>query len=465
MVGGGLVSTQRSNAKMKRTILMLQGLALTGCSAGAPFVTRRQSIRLRRSNIGSSSMTVVGGESSGDTDDTDEAGGSSCAAAALLQIRGGGTISNDSGGSIRRLAKRYGVDLPTNELDELPSKFASAVLTSSTTSLAEAMQRSNADARFLVVYISRQGSSKANGVAIPNLMSREMIKLANRRPLGKKQNSDTSSYYIWIVDDDGDYDSALKRLKLKPPAKRKSKSSSSKSVTPPILAIVYPSTSVSSSGKLTVTPNVLSQHHCQPPPGSPDVLTSWINATRKRHLRDFAKLQHDRREAVLHRERTEGYRASVEEDAVREAQERAEAERRRQAEEEEERRREELEARREVLRESLPEEPEPGAAGASTIALRFADGTRDQRRFPSDAPIDSIFDWIDVEHEIERERLELGTMNGSRTFVHGAGEASTIEGAGLGRMTALRVGIVEGSSEDAGEDDETEGDESEEYSD
>ena len=405
-------------------------------------------------------MTVGGGESSVDTDD---GRGSACAAAALLQIpRGGGTAS---GGSIRRLAKRYNVDLPTNELDELPSKFASAVLTSSTTSLAEAMKRSNADARFLVVYISRQGSSKANGVAIPTLMSREMIKLANRRPLGKKQNSDTSSYYIWIVDDDGDYDSALKRLKLKPPAKRKSKSPSSKSAAPPILAIVNPSTSVSSSGKLTVTPRVLSQHHCQPPPGSPEVLTSWINATRKRHLRDFAKLQHDRREAMLHRERTEGYRASVEEDAVREARERAEAERQRRLEEEEERRREELEERREVLRESLPEEPEPGAAGAATIALRFADGTRDQRRFPSDAPIDSIFDWIDVEHEIERERLELGTMNGSRTFVHGGEEALTIEGAGLGRMTALRVGIVEGQSEEADEDDETEGDESEEYSD
>ena len=447
---------------------MLQGLALTGCSAGAPFVTRRQSIRPRKSEVSSSPMTV-GGES---TDEQAAAAASSCAAAALLLPRGGGAINDGSGeASIRRLAERHGVELPTNELDELPSKFASAVMTSSTTSLAEAMRRSNADARFLVVYISRWGSSRANGVAIPNLMSREMIKLANRRPLGKKQSSDASSYYIWIVDDDGDYDPALKRLRLKPPARRKSssKSSPSKSATPPILAIVYPSTAVSSSGKLTVAPRVLSQHHCHPPPSSPEVLTSWINATRKRHLRDFAKLQHDRKEVQLQRERTEGYRASVEEDSVREARERAEAERERRIEEEEGRRQEELAARREVLRASLPEEPEPGDPGSSTIALRFADGTRDQRRFPSDASVDSIFDWIDVEHGIERERLELGTMNGSRTFVHGGGGdggvASTIEGAGLGKMTALRVGIVEGSSEEVDEDEETEGAESEEYSD
>ena len=60
---------------MKRTILMLQGLALTGCSAGAPFVTRRQSIRPRKSEVSSSPMTV-GGESA---DEQAAAAAPSCA--------------------------------------------------------------------------------------------------------------------------------------------------------------------------------------------------------------------------------------------------------------------------------------------------------------------------------------------------------------------------------------------------
>ena len=39
---------------------------------------------------------------------------------------------------------------------------------------------------------------------------------------------------------------------------------------------------------------------------------------------------------------------------------------------------------------SLPPEPAAGNAGACSIAVRFPDGQRRQRRYPQDAPISAV---------------------------------------------------------------------------
>jgi len=274
------------------------------------------------------------------------------------------------------------------------------------------------------------------------------------------------------TEDDKDAEGAMKRLKLKPPASRSSKGSSKggsgskKKGAAPILAIIYPATAIDPSGRAKVSPKVLAQHHCHPPPSSPEVLGAWVGSLRKRHLREFAKLQHDRREFQLLKERSAGYSESMKEDEVREEKEVEELREKKEQEEKERARLLQIEERRKELLEGLAEEPE-GGEGVITIALRFAEGNkRDQRRFiSSDTYLNDVFDWIDAVHSIERETVELSTMNGSKVFRYVEEEMSdneeneggevdvTLEEAGLGRMTALRVSvIVEESEEEDGEE-------------
>ena len=153
---------------------------------------------------------------------------------------------------------------------------------------------------------------------------------------------------------------------------------------------------------------------------------------RSRHLREYARLRHARTESRLMKERAEGYASSVQDDAMREAGERA-----RREEEERERERERLrigrlEDRRAGLLAGLADEPPAGAAagGTVTIALRFATtgggspptppgGNVARRRFVArEATVNDVFDWIDAKFGYERERLVLTTMNGSRRFVY-----------------------------------------------
>jgi len=197
-----------------------------------------------------------------------------------IVCNGGGMEPSPSSNhaAILQLAKQYDTELPTNEQQQLPRKYEESILLSTHTTLNEALNKANANARFLICYISKGGSNnsnKNNAIAIPNLLSPEVVKIINRKPLGKKQSSNSGSYYIWIANDDKDVEAAMKRLKVKPPTSRsKSKSSSKKKSSAPVLAIVYPATAVDSSGKLRVSPRVLAQHHCHPPPSSPEIFCS-----------------------------------------------------------------------------------------------------------------------------------------------------------------------------------------------
>jgi len=385
--------------------------------------------------------------------------------------------------AILQLAKQYNINFLSNK----PlSKRYSSILLSSQITLNEALQKANTDARFLICYISKGGSNNTNNALImPHLLSSEVVKMINRKPLGKKQTGDTASYYIWITNDDKDVDVAMKRLKVKPPTSRSKGSSKkkkkSKSSTAPILTIVYPSTAIDPSGgnKLTVSPKIVTQHHCHPPPSTSETLISWMNTIRKRHLREYNKLQHDRREFQLLKERTEGYIESQQQDKAREEKEKMEKEKKKEEEEKEKARIQQIIDRREELLENLVEEPDMGEEGVITIALRFTDGVkRDmstcKRRFDaSTSTTNDVFNWIDAVHEIEREKVELSTMNGAKKFIYEDKKEQTLEGAGLGKMTALRVSEivkVEGDAkeDESGEEEEEESgeeDESEQYDD
>eukprot|EP00985_Skeletonema_marinoi_P005918 scaffold2572_cov75-Skeletonema_marinoi.AAC.6 len=391
---------------------------------------------------------------------------------------GGGMEPRSSNkNALLNLAQQHNINLPTdNDNTALPKKYDS-ILLNSQTPLSAALQKSNSDARFLICYISKKKkdtTKKSDSIALSSLLSPEVVKLINRRPLGKKQSDNTGSYYVWIMNgDDGaaakEIDMAMKRLKVKPPASNSKKSSSKKKKEDgPILAIFYPATTVDSSGKLKVTPRLLAQHHCHPPPSSPEVMMNWANTIRKRHIREFAKLQHDRKEMQLLRERTEGYKESMKEDKARAEREERELQAKKEAEEKERLRLEKLEQRRQELLETLPEEPEAGSEGVITIALRFGDGSRDQRRFVAEeTSVNELLNWVDATHGMEREKIELSTMNGSKTFVYVEEDDDdeqeesgnvTLDEAGLGKMTALRVTEIVQEVDNGEEEEEDESD-------
>jgi len=406
---------------------------------------------------------------------------------------------NSKHDAILQLFKQYSINLPTNENNQLSKKYNS-ILLSSHTSLNEALQLANSEARFLICYISKDNTNNNNkndAIVIPNLLSPDVIKVINRKPLGKRQVGDTASFYIWITNDasDKDVDMAMKRLKVKPPtsrgnsSKEKKKSKSSSSSTAPILTIIYPATTIDPrSSTIKVSPKVLAQHHCHPPPSTSETLLSWMSTIRKRHLRNYAKLQHDRRELQLLQERTRGYVSSIKEDATRDEKDEVERQKKKEIEEKEEERIQYILERRTRLLESLVDEPpiigSSSGGDVITIALRFVNGSNNvnrdtttlKRRFLSkETSMNDVFNWIDAVHGLEREKIELCTMNGAKKFVYvnddddddnddDAGKESgennvTLEEAGLGKMTALRVLEILDDTEEEDEDDEYDEDE------
>ncbi len=61
--------------------------------------------------------------------------------------------------------------------------------------------------------------------------------------------------------------------------------------------------------------------------------------------------------------------------------------------------------------------------------------------------MNDVFNWVDATHGLEREKIELSTMNGSKTFMYVEADDDddeesgniTLDEVGLGKMTALRV--------------------------
>lgn len=165
-----------------------------------------------------------------------------------------------------------------------------------------------------------------------------------------------------------------------------------------------------------------------------------MNALRKRHGKQYLSMQTDLKELKLYQERNEGYIESVQSDNERKLKEAQEEAERKAQEVKDAARQAEIDARRQELQQSLPEDVKKGN-NVKRIALRFADGRSGQRGFASDQPLSVVFDWVDAMFEIEREIVVLTTLNGKQTFSYNDNETKgkTLEDAGLNKMTAFRV--------------------------
>ena len=200
-----------------------------------------------------------------------------------------------------------------------------------------------------------------------------------------------------------------------------------------------------------MVPRLLSQHHCNPPP-SPSVMSTWLNTLRKRHAKQYNDMQTELKELEYYKERKAGYKDSVKSDIKRQEQEEREEEERLAKEKAEKERQEAILKRREELKSSLPEEYTE--KDAKTIALRFADGRTDKRRFAPDTSLGTVFNWVDAMYEMDRETVILTTMRGDKTFTWEEEKVEeTLDDVGLGRNTGLRVTV---KKEEATESEEKE---------
>mmetsp|Transcript_16391 Transcript_16391/g.23121 ORF Transcript_16391/g.23121 Transcript_16391/m.23121 type:complete len:539 (+) Transcript_16391:95-1711(+) len=343
----------------------------------------------------------------------------------------------------RYLSSAYGVTGETADKEE-QSAIRGGTFT-------DALREARSQARLLVVFIpsSKPGRGKkgtSDKIAIKSLLSNEVSAVAEKKARKKVKSG---SFVFWAAKaGSAEASASTKRLKVKPAKGQKR----------PTLIVVYPAQAVGSGGLPKIVPQVLSQHHCNPPPNS-EKMAVWLNTLRKRHAKQYASMQLEKQEMEYFKERQKGYASSVESDLQREEDEKN-AELERLAKEKEEKKRlEEMKSRRKELKESLPEEPDKDIEGVMTIALRFTDGNSGRRRFAPDTPVSVLFNWVDAMFEMERETVVLTTMNGKKTFNWDDDDETILSDTGLGKMTGLRVSQKE--AEEDGEDGEIEGEEDE----
>jgi hypothetical protein len=199
-----------------------------------------------------------------------------------------------------------------------------------------------------------------------------------------------------------------------------------------------------------MVPKLLSQH--ANPPTEPEKMADWMNTLRKKHGQYYQALQKQYQEMEYYKERVEGYADSVKSDTDRKIQEAKEKAEQKAKEEAEAERQSELEERRKELQESLPDDVKSGS-DVKKIALRFADGRSGQRGFTPDQPLSVLFNWVDALFEMERETVVLTTLNGKSTFAWDEEtNDTTLEDAGLGKMTAFRVSQKTEKEEETSED-------------
>jgi UBX domain len=171
-------------------------------------------------------------------------------------------------------------------------------------------------------------------------------------------------------------------------------------------------------------------------------MATWMNTIRKRNAQYYVALQKDAKELEIYKERTEGYTESVKSDTERKIEEAKLKAEQKAKEEAEAKRQKEIRDRRKELKKSLPEDVKTGA-DVKKVSLRFADGRSGQRGFSSDQPLSVLFNWVDAMFEMERETVVLTTLNGKMTFSwdEETVNETTLEEAGLGKMTAFRVSV------------------------
>lgn len=350
------------------------------------------------------------------------------------------------------LCRVYGVDTNMNMNMEQQDEEAKRSVQIRAGSFTDALVKARSQARLLVVLIpsSKPQKDPNDRKAIQSIVSSDVYEVAERKARKKEEGG---SFAFWSSKfDSNEATAVIKRLKA-----RKGSSSSGKSGKNPVLMVVYPSATMNSSGQVKIVPRVLAQHHCNPPPDA-ESMTKWLNALRKRHAKQYANMQHELKELELFKDRQQGFKSSLDDDRNREVEERLQEQRAAEEETARKEREEEIKERRKELLEALSEEPEKGSDGVITIALRFGDGRKGQRRFEAETLVDEVFNWIDALFKTERETIELMTMNGKKTFSFGDDDNLTLENTGLGKMAAFRViekEVIEADGEEETTEDDT----------
>lgn len=198
----------------------------------------------------------------------------------------------------------------------------------------------------------------------------------------------------------------------------------------------------------TIVPKLLSQHHGNPPPDA-EGMASWMNTVRKRNAQYYIALQKDAKEISIQKERVEGLSESIKSDTEKREEEAKLKAEQKAKEEAEAKRQKEIKERRKELKNALPDDFK-SSTDARKVSLRFSDGRSGQRGFSPDQPLSDLFNWVDAMFEMERETVVLTTMNGKLTFSWDEDtlNATTLEDAGLGKMTAFRVTVKKEEDEE-----------------
>ena len=333
------------------------------------------------------------------------------------------STANDRRDFANYLATAYKVKATRNNSNDEESKTEYAAITGG--SIQDALQLARSQSRLLLVLIPANRPDRqtaADKTAIESFLSSEVAKMAEKRA---HKNIPTPSFLLWSAKAKSpEAVVAAKRLNMDLNPKR------------PVL-LVATSKAASSSCQ------VLAQHHCNPPPNA-SIMAAWLNAIRKRHKKLYLKMHRAQKELQIAQERVEGYRTSI----VQEQQRQIDLQTQK---EQEEARAQAAAAHAAAIQQRRTEFaaalPDP-AAGTMTLALRFADGTSHQRKFdPESATLETVFNWVDVVAEKEREKVVLTTMNGKQTFVWEKEHRNrTLREMGWGKMIAFRV------TESAGEE-------------
>ena len=311
-----------------------------------------------------------------------------------------------------------------------------------TGSFSDALTTARRHARLLLVLITSKGpntkkrnnkNNNNNGkdsaagssdlAALTSFLSKDVSQMANRRARKSGPKPEAGSFVLWsALPGSPEAALAMKRLQLS--------LTNSHGSQRPIVAVVYAAKAVDPrTGRPRMAPKLLAQHHASPPP-SADMMAAWMNALRKRHAARYVQMQKDVQEVEWYKERKEGYQSSAKLDLERQQREKQLAAEAKALEEREKKQRAALLKRRLQLEEQLPEEPESSSSSEiKTVALRLSSSSssksgqgsskpqqRLQRRFLSDTPLSTVFNWVDVALEMERETIVLTTLNGRNIY-------------------------------------------------
>jgi hypothetical protein len=290
---------------------------------------------------------------------------------------------------------------------------------------SDALNEARSKARLLVLLIPSASSTKndkADYDAISSFLSKEVAIVAEGKAIKSKTKTKSSAdaaqqaglpeqkaFLLWSTKHDStEATSALKRIKgiqMKNPNTGKKR---------PILAVIYPAGQINQ-----VYPKLIAQHHCSPPPSATN-MAGWLNTIRQRCYVRYNVMQTEIIELELYKQRQKGYVGSIVSDQrkqIQQAREEQERVERHRIEQEDKAR---ILQRRNELKKSLGAEPmddenDTTSEPIVTIALRITDsrissGTThraSKRRFYASTLLSDVFNWIDVEYEIEREQIEL----------------------------------------------------------